>query len=188
MSETFDYLQNNSLSRAQLSDVPTEFYNIHYGDVLIRYSEVFDASADEPTYIKDDSMLSKMPSSLLRNGDIVMADAAEDETVGKCCEIAGLQGNKAVSGLHTIPLRPKEKHAVGFLGYYMNSNSYHNQLLPIMQGTKVSSISKSAISETIISAPASIEEQEKIGTYLRKLDNLITLHQRNLFVIEKPFC
>ena len=62
----------------------------------------------------------------------------------------------------------------------MNSNSYHNQLLPLMQGTKVSSISKSAIQDTSILYPKSAEEQQKIGDYFRNLDTLITLHQRKL--------
>ena len=66
-----------------------------------------------------------------------MADTAEDETVGKCSEIAGLHGETAISGLHTIPLRPIEEFAPGFLGYYMNSGAYHDQLLPLMQGIKV---------------------------------------------------
>ena len=61
-------------------------------------------------------------------------ETAEDEAVGKCTEIAGLQGFPTISGLHTIPLRPKEKFAPGYLGYYMNSCSYHDQLLPLMQG------------------------------------------------------
>lgn len=156
----------------------TDYYNIHYGDILVKYGEVLDLSCDEPTYLKDESLLAKMSSSLLRNGDIIMADAAEDETVGKCSEIKGLRGNRTVSGLHTIPLRPKKEYAQGFLGYYMNSSSYHDQLLPLMQGTKVSSISKSAIAETMIFEPVSKLEQEKIGAYFIQLDNLITLHQR----------
>ena len=156
----------------------TDYYNIHYGDILVKYGEVLNLSCDEPTYLKDDSIMAKMSSSILHNGDIVMADAAEDETVGKCSEIKGLDGNKTVSGLHTIPLRPKKKYAPGYLGYYMNSNSYHDQLLPLMQGTKVSSVSKGAVSETMISVPVSYEEQDKIGTFFMQLDNLITLHQR----------
>ena len=60
----------------------------------------------------------------------------------------------------------------------MNSSSYHDQLLPLMQGTKVSSISKSAIQDTMILHPKSADEQQKIGVYFRNLDNIITLHQR----------
>ena len=74
---------------------------------------------------------------------------------------------------------------MGFMGYYMNSNAYHNQLLPLMQGTKVSSISKSAIQETDVSFPKNGGEQQKIGAYFRSLDHLITLHQRKYEELQK---
>ena len=64
--------------------------------------------------------------------------------------------------------------------YYMNSNSYHQQLLPLMQGIKVTSISKSAIQNTDILYPYTEDEQFKIGLLLKNVDNLITLHQRKL--------
>ena len=65
-----------------------------------------------------------------------------------------------------------------YLGYYMNSDSYHNQLLPIIQGTKVSSISKTSIKNTLIKCPTKTEEQNKIGQLFNKIDSLISLHQR----------
>ena len=126
------------------------------------------------------AVVDKLKGSLLTDGDIIMADTAEDETVGKCSEIAGLQGQAALSGLHTIPLRPKMKFESGFLGYYMNSGAYHDQLLPLMQGIKVTSISKSAVKDTEISYPLDKSEQAAIGRYFIQLDNLITLHQRKL--------
>ena len=64
------------------------------------------------------------------------------------------------------------------MGYYLNSNAYHDKLLPLMQGTKVSSISKTSLKETTIKFPSSIEEQKKVGACFHELDNLITLHQR----------
>ena len=47
-----------------------------------------------------------------------------------------------------------------------------------MQDSKVTSISKSALQETELLIPKSVEEQEKIGTYFSKIDSLITLYQR----------
>lgn len=174
---TFDYLQNNALSRANLSE-EGNVLNIHYGDVLIKFGEVIDIEKDSLPRILDESILNKYQSSVLQDGDVIIADAAEDETVGKCSEIKGITGEKVLAGLHTIPVRPKKKYATGFMGHYMNSNAYHKQLLPLMQGTKVSSISKSSIQETDIMFPKSEDEQQKIGEYFSNLDNLITLHQR----------
>ena len=171
-------LQNNTFSRADLSNEAGVAKNVHYGDVLVKFGEVLDVSKEQLPMISDERALIKYKASFLQNGDVIVADTAEDSTVGKCSEIAGLNDEIVLSGLHTIPYRPKEKFASGYLGYYLNSDSYHNQLIPLMQGIKVTSISKSALRNTDIIYPESKEEQTKIGNYFQSLDNLITLHQR----------
>ena len=152
--------------------------NVHYGDVLIKFGDYINASETELPYISDDAKADKFKNSFLQDGDIIIADTAEDEAVGKCTEIQGSEGLKLLSGLHTIACRPKEKYGPMFLGYYINSPAYHNQLKPLMQGIKVTSISKSALQDTDMIMPQDIEEQEKIGEYFSNLDHLITLHQR----------
>lgn len=145
--------------------------------MLIKFGEVLDVSEEKLPMISDKSVLTKYKASFLQNGDVIVADTAEDSTVGKCSEIAGLNDEVVLSGLHTIPYRPIEKFASGYLGYYLNSSAYHKQLIPLMQGIKVTSISKSAMQDTKIVYPRSMEEQGKIGNYFRQLDHLITLHQ-----------
>lgn len=178
-------LQNNTLSRADLSNEAGVAKNVHYGDVLIKFGEVLDVSKEKLPMISDESVLSKYKSSFLQNGDVIVADTAEDSTVGKCSEIAGLNDEVVLSGLHTIPYRPIEKFASGYLGYYLNSSAYHNQLIPLMQGIKVASISKSAMQDTDIVYPKSVKEQGKIGDYFQSLDHLITLHQRKPYFWNK---
>ena len=176
-------MQNNTLSRADLSNESGVAKNVHYGDVLIKVGEVLDVGKEQLPMILDESVLTKYKASFLQNGDVIVADTAEDSTVGKCSEIAGLNDEIVLSGLHTIPYRPVENFASGYLGYYLNSDTYHNQLLPLMQGIKVTSISKSAMQDTDIFYPKSIEEQGKISNYLQALDHLITLHQRKPVVV-----
>ena len=156
-------LQNNTLSRADLSNEAGVAKNVHYGDVLIKFGEVLDVSKEQLPMISDESILTKYKTSFLQNGDVIIADTAEDTTVGKCSEIVGLNDEVVLSGLHTIPYRPVEKFAPKYLGYYLNSDAYHNQLLPLMQGIKVTSISKSAMQDTDIIYPKSKEEQTEIG-------------------------
>ena len=174
----FDGLQNNTFSRAELNYESGTVKNVHYGDVLIKFGDYIDASETELPYISDDAKADKFKNSFLQDGDIIIADTAEDEAVGKCIEIQGSEGLKLLSGLHTIACRPKGKYGPMFLGYYINSPAYHNQLKPLMQGIKVTSISKSALQDTDMIMPQDIEEQEKIGEYFSNLDHLITLHQR----------
>ena len=178
-------LQNNTLSRADLSNESGVAKNVHYGDVLIKFGEVLDISKEQLPMITDERVLSKYKASFLQNGDVIVADTAEDSTVGKCSEIVGLNDEVVLSGLHTIPYRPVENFASGYLGYYLNSDTYHNQLIPLMQGIKVTSISKSAMQDTDIFYPKSIEEQGKISNYLQSLDRLITLHQNKCDELKK---
>ena len=178
MGDVLVSLQNNTLSRADLSNETGVAKNVHYGDVLIKFGEVLDVSKELLPMISDKSILIKYKTSFLQNGDVIIADTAEDTTVGKCSEIVGLNDEVVLSGLHTIPYRPVEKFAPKYLGYYLNSDAYHNQLIPLMQGIKVTSISKSAMQDTDIIYPKSKEEQTEIGNYFDALDHLITLHQR----------
>lgn len=171
-------MQNNTLSRADLSNERGIAKNVHYGDVLIKFGDVLDVSREQLPMITDEKILDKYKASFLQNGDVIIADTAEDTTVGKCSEIAGLRDEVVLSGLHTIPYRPVEKFATGYLGYYLNSSAYHDQLIPLMQGIKVTSISKSAMQDTDVVYPKSTEEQAMIGSYFQSLDNIITLHQR----------
>lgn len=185
LSEVFDHLQNNTLSRAELSTEQGKAKNVHYGDILIKYGEVLNVSKEQLPMIANEAIIAKFKTSFLRNGDVIVADTAEDETVGKCTEIKGLEGENVISGLHTIPYRPLFKFASGYLGYYMNSTAYHNQLLPLMQGIKVTSISRAAMQNTNIVYPKSLDEQKQIGDYFSNLDSLITLHQRKCEALKK---
>ena len=179
-SETFDSLKNNSLSRAELSD-SGEVMNIHYGDVLIKYGECVDVIKEVETFVKDEEVAKKLHQSCaIKNGDVIFADAAEDNTVGKCSEVIANENDAIVSGLHTIACRPKKDFAPMYLGYYLNSNAYHDQLLPHIQGTKISSISKKAISQTHINSPLDISEQRAIASYFTNLDRQINLQSQRL--------
>ena len=173
---------NNTLSRAELSYDEGTVLNVHYGDVLIKYGSVLDVQKDNipriPHRCRED-----FNGALLQDGDVIIADTAEDETTGKACEIGNLQGSAIVSGLHTMVCRPRNRMALGYLGYYLNSNAYHHQLLPLMQGIKVLSLSRSNIQKTSVSYPIAVKEQQLIAYYFSQLDNLITLHQRKHFLI-----
>lgn len=117
LGELFDFLQNNTLSRDQLNAESGVAKNVHYGDVLIKYDEVISAEKLSSGYISDSTIISKFKSSVLADGDVIFADTAEDEAVGKCTEIMKIGNQKVISGLHTIPCRPHEKFAYGFIGF-----------------------------------------------------------------------
>ncbi|GMS49787.1 restriction endonuclease subunit S [Enterococcus gallinarum] len=183
--DSFNFpVSTNSLSRAMLNYDRGEVKSVHYGDVLIKYPAILNVKTAQIPFINNGTR-ENFKSNLLKNGDLIFADAAEDESVGKAVEVNALTDEYLVSGLHTIVARPKGKMAEFFLGYYINSEIYHRQLLRLMQGTKVSAISKKNLLETEVSFPTRIEEQEKIGNFFKQLDDTIALHQRKLDLLKE---
>ena len=183
LGEVGDFsIKTNSFSREKLSLNSGEIKNIHYGDILVKYNSTLDFENNSIPYVIDND--TKLTSDMfLKNGDIIFSDAAEDYSVGKCVELFNVSGN-IVSGLHTIVCRPEIDFARYFLGYYLNSNSYRHQVLPMVQGAKVSSISKGNLSKTNISFP-SLPEQTAIGSFFQDIDQLISLQQRKLEVLKE---
>ena len=178
LGDAFDLLQNNTFSREDLTSELSTVQNIHYGDVLIKYGAIVNIAEDKPPYIKPDIELKKYSSaSYLCDGDIVFADTAEDYTVGKATEIAGANGLSVLSGLHTIPCRPLIKFQPMYLGYYFNSSLFRTQIYPLIQGTKVSSISKGELIKANVYVPT-LEEQKKIALLLYSMDCRITKEER----------
>lgn len=180
-SDTFSFLSTNSYSRTDMNEVQGTVKNIHYGDVLIKFNHIIDLSKHQLPYLIDynsipeDILKEQLKKQLIKNGDIVIADTAEDYTAGKVCEVINVNDNLVVSGLHTMLCRPKpDLFSLGFLGYFMNSYTYHHQLLRLITGTKVCSIIKKEIIKTKILIPC-LEEQTKIADFLsafdRKIDN-----------------
>ena len=175
--EFFDMLPTNTLSRDKLNDQQGEYQNIHYGDVLIKYPYCLDCNNADIPFINDDV---KFNMAVVRDGDVIFADTAEDDAVGKCVEVMKKKKKKIVSGLHTYFCRPRQKMALGYLGYFLNSNHFHNQLLQYIAGSKVSSVNRTSISRTFISYPESLPAQRRIAAILASADKVIAATQKTI--------
>ena len=176
-ANAFAPLNNNTFSRDMLAENGMVL-NIHYGDILVKFGEVCDIQAMDIPKVNAEIDTSKYDE--LQDGDIILADTAEDETVGKAIEIYHTGTSKVVSGLHTMACRPNDKYAPKYMGYYINSPTYHNQLLPFMQGIKVTSIGRKNIADTVIYYPADLEEQQKIADFLSAYDEAISNAKQEL--------
>lgn len=171
----YEPLNNNTFSRDCLNYEGGETKNIHYGDILIKFGEICDVQNAKLPFVNADNPVHKY--ALLNDRDIVLADTAEDETVGKAIEIYNTNGDKVISGLHTIACRPRIAFVSRYLGYYMNSYAYHSQLKPYMQGIKVTSIGRKNIAKTMIRYPSDKKEQQKIADFLSTIDTVIEKQQ-----------
>lgn len=184
LGEVTTFLSCNTFSREQMNNVCGNWRNVHYGDILVKYSSIVDISRDKDSIPYVNDTIEYSPKDYVASGDIVMADTAEDEMVGRACEFTNVGEEKIISGLHTILIRPIILFAPMFLGYYLNSREYHKQILSIMQGIKVYSITKEALKNTTIKYP-DIQEQTAIANILSSCDEEIRLAQGKLATIKE---
>uniref|UniRef100_UPI0029423940 hypothetical protein n=1 Tax=Anaerobiospirillum succiniciproducens TaxID=13335 RepID=UPI0029423940 len=146
--EVFDFLSSKPISRDQLNYEAGVCKNIHYGDILTKLPSIVEYNCPILPYVNSDIDTSLFSS--LNSGDIVIADTAEDYMVGTAVEVSVNDGEVITAGLHTMACRPKIKFAKSYLGYYLNSPAFHNQLKRLVTGTKVLAINKSEIINTVI--------------------------------------
>lgn len=180
--EVFSPLNNNTFSRDMLNYEKGTAKNIHYGDILTNYGAICDVSSDVIPFVNGNIAYEKY--DCLQNGDVILADTAEDETVGKAIELQGIKCETVISGLHTMACRPKQKYAPKYLGYLLNSPAFHNQLFPYMQGIKVTSIGRKNIASVKISYPCPAE-QEKIADFLSSVDEVIIQSEKEVQNLEQ---
>ena len=81
--ELFEFLPTNAYTRAQFAEEGT-IRNIHYGDILTKYENYIDVNKSALPFINDSlSIRSYEKKSFLTDGDIIIANTAEDSSVGK---------------------------------------------------------------------------------------------------------
>ncbi len=168
--DLFDFLRTASISRAELSDTGDVAY-IHYGDIHTRWNYVLDFSVTEIPLVNKGKIGLAV---YLRDGDLIIADASEDEVgVGKSIVIKNLGHKIAISGLHTILLRSKDDRLYdGFKGYLQEIQHVKAQFRRVATGLKVFGISKRAMNDIQIPLPP-LNEQRAIAAALSDADGLI---------------
>ena len=178
-SQCFELHRNNTFSRDYLDNQPGSIYNIHYGDILVKYQTCVNPKNDGVPCLLINKV-SSLCEDFVQNGDVVFADTAEDDTVGKAVEVINENGLKIVAGLHTIFCHPVKKvFASRWLGYFVNSDVFHSQLLPYVVGSKVSSISRENIKKTLVLCPE-IKEQENMTKKMYAIDAQIEDEEQTL--------
>jgi len=133
--ELFEFLPTASCSRGELSEAGEVFY-IHYGDIHTQWDHKLDFDSQSVPLITSGKVKN---AARLRDGDIVMVDASEDEEgVGKSIEVVNLHHRQAVAGLHTFALRSKGDELVnGFKGYLQSHPALKTQIRRVATGLKV---------------------------------------------------
>ena len=177
VSDVLDFYSTNSLSWDQLEYNSDELLNLHYGLIHVGLPTAVDLDENTLPNIKKEFLPRNY--ELCKEGDVAFADASEDTNeVAKAIEFVNLSNRNIVCGLHTIHGRDNHNlTSVGFKGYSFASESFHNQIRRIAQGTKIFSISSKNFTECYIGIPSK-EEQSKIAKLLRLIDERISAQIR----------
>ena len=177
VSDVLDFYSTNSLSWDQLEYHSDKLLNLHYG--LIHVGLPTAVSLDENVLPNIKKEFLPKNYELCREGDVAFADASEDTNeVAKAIEFVNLSDKSVVCGLHTIHGRDnKNLTSIGFKGYAFASESFHNQIRRLAQGTKIFSISSKNFTECFIGIPSK-DEQTKIAIFLALIDERISTQIR----------
>ena len=166
----FDFFRTAANSRADLGDTGNVAY-VHYGDIHTRFHHFIDFSRDLLPSLSENK---SVRASRLRDGDLIVADASEDEPgVGKSVEVCNLGEVAAVAGLHTLLLRSKDLRVIdGFRGYLLETMPAKQQLRQFATGLKVFGISKRSLRAVHVLLPPPTE-QRAIAEALWDVDGLL---------------
>lgn len=189
VGSVFSYIRTHAISRENLVDGTANTVgigNIHYGDIHSTYNSTsIDLRRISVPNVKDVDF-SPNKGDLLKDGDLIMADASEDyEGVGITVSIHGLENKKIVGGLHTFVLRDtNNKTDERYRQYIFRNPEIRNGLQKIANGVSVYGISKTSLSKIVLSLPP-IPEQKRIVAVLETWDQAIEKLARKIEIKEK---
>jgi type I restriction enzyme, S subunit len=187
LGDVFTFKVTNSFSRENLNYDSGEVKNIHYGDIHTKFPTLFDITKCEVPFINFETPIQRINTeNYCLEGDLIFADASEDiNDVGKSMEIINLDGQKLLSGLHTLLARPKEGvFGIGFKGYLFKSNNVRLQIQKESQGSKVLSINTGRLSSIDLQFP-SLPEQTKIASFLTAVDDKLQALKKKKEALER---
>lgn len=183
LEDHFKTFSTASFSRDEMSE-QGEVLCVHYGDIHTKYGNIVDAIKDEIPHI---TTAQAARYKTLKDGDILLADASEDdEGIGKPIVII-CHDKKVIAGLHILPLRKKEEELwdTTFPSYLFSGRMVKGQVERLSEGTKVNSITFNKIKDVLIPLLQDTTEQQNIASALSSIDKLIddlsrTIHKKQL--------
>ena len=143
---------------------------ILYGNLYTDYGMI----ADTVVYRTNTEISNPVYSEF---GDVLIP--AYDTTSTGLARATSIEKSRVLLGGDINIIRPKQYINGSCLSLAINSNK--KELIKLIKGTTVRHIHNSEIQRIEVALPTSIYEQEKITSYFKSLDNLITLHQRKYF-------
>ena len=149
---------------------------------FVTYMNVFSNPISNPEMTEPIEIDSKQNE--VEVGDVFFTTSSETpEEVGMSSILLEKRGKTYLNSF-CFGFRPSEKIDSYYLAYMLRSESARAKITLLAQGISRYNISKNKVMEIAVSLP-SLDEQKMIGQYFSHLDNLITLHQRELAEVGK---
>ena len=172
-----------SWEQRKLGDVGTTFTGLsgktkedfgHGNAGFVTYMNVFSNPIADLTQCEKVEIDSKQAQ--VKCGDIFFTTSSETpEEVGMSSIWLGKQPNIYLNSF-CFGYRPSIPTNPYYLGFMLRSAGVRKKFILLAQGISRYNISKNKAMEIVVSIPSD-NEQEKVGTFFKEIDNLITLHQ-----------
>lgn len=156
---------------------------ISYGQIHAKWNTGVTTHPELYRFV-DEAYLDTNPDSLVKKGDMIMADTSEDKDgCGNCAYID--TDNTVFAGYHTIILKSLTDINTKYLAYLFLTDHWRSQLRKNVSGVKLFSVSKRILSSTTVLLPDCADE---IVAYLDKkcsqIDSLIRIKQSKIEQLE----
>lgn len=121
------------------------------------------------------------PEIMIKNGDILFVKTGS--TLGKSALVSGIKEDASINP-QIVVLRYKDG-TESFFSNVLLTQGVLKQVAAVRIGGAVPTMTETELKNITYYAPISKEEKLKIGNFFSNLDNLITLHQRKLEMLQK---
>ena len=154
---------------------------VEFGDPIILYGRLY--TKFETVIEKVDTFVNKKDKSIISEGSevIVPASGESSEDISRA-SVVGKSGIILGGDLNII--KPVNYIDSIFLALTISNGSQQKEMSKRAQGKSVVHLHNSDLKQVNILYPK-LEEQQKIGSFFKQLDNTIALHQRKLDLLKE---
>lgn len=156
---------------------------ISYGQIHAKWNSGVSTHTDLYRFVPE-TYLETNPSSIVKKGDLIMADTSEDKE--GCGNSAYIDTDDTIfAGYHTIILRSLTDMNTKYIAYLLLTDSWRSQLRKSVSGVKLFSVSKRILGATSVLIPDNASE---IVDFLDKkcavIDRLIEIKKAKIADLE----
>ncbi|MGG3132242.1 restriction endonuclease subunit S [Bacillus pumilus] len=166
-----DFSKGNGYTKNDLRE--TGFPVVLYGRLYTKYETIIN-NVDTFVEMKDKSVISE------GNEVVVPASGESAEDISRA-SVIGKPGLILGGDLNII--KPKQEVNSTFLALTISNGTQQKEMSKRAQGKSVVHLHNSDLKEINLLYPK-LEEQQQIGTFFTNIDNLLTLHQRELELLK----